>query len=193
MKAIGTVLIIVAATVIASSQTGGNDQSPPDVSILSQKWSKNFHRLGWDRAPISAASASTHQTGPPMTVGPTLGPLIKEYLYKAKVKNTGLKVIRLIGWNYLFTDSQTQKEIGRHQFYSVEKISPNKEKTLEGRSTSPPTKVVSAGALEKNARNPYNERIVINCVAYSDGSMWRHPSYTGRCEPERRRRRFYRR
>jgi hypothetical protein len=86
-----------------------------------------------------------------------------------------------VRWDYVFVDAGTQEEVGRHQFHSTNKIRPGKEVSLSGASASPPPKVVSAEALSKDAKAPFTERVTVKCIIYSDGTLWKQPSFIGDC------------
>jgi len=109
------------------------------------------------------------------------------FVYLVKIKNTGAKTITAIGWEHVFTDLSNGKELSRHPFRRLTEIGPKKEKTVTGSSSKPPTSVVSVGALEKHPSRPFNEQVVINCVAYADGSVWKQASFAGSCKPSTQR------
>ena len=164
------ILFAIIATVAASSQTP--EQAPPNVQILSQKWSKiaivqDSEEPDYNVIPAPSRSPAPNQ---PRTLKGT------RYLYEAKVKNIGERVIRAMRWDYVFTDPETQEEVDRRRFYSTVTIHPNHEKTLEGYTRSAPMSIISARALR-------NERVVIECITLSDGTTWRLPSFKGNCAP----------
>lgn len=43
------------------------------------------------------------------------------------------------------------------------------------------------GVRQKDEPGGYAERVIINCLAYSDGSVWRRPGFRGRCVSVKRR------
>jgi len=94
------------------------------------------------------------------------------YRYKVSIKNTGTKTVKAIDWDYIFFDPNAQIEIGRHQFTSEEKIRPGKSEELDVVIISPPTKTISADALSNEKRPPFDERIVLIRIEYSDGTFW---------------------
>ncbi|MCS6805684.1 MAG: hypothetical protein RMM98_14330 [Acidobacteriota bacterium] len=99
-------------------------------------------------------------------------PLRYAYRYRCTVQNTGTKTIKLIDWDYVFLDPETQAEVGRHQFTSEEKIGPGKKKDLEVFIKSPPGRIVSANVYNSEG---LHERVVIVRVEYTDGSVWQRP------------------
>ena len=94
------------------------------------------------------------------------------YRYKLHVRNIGAKTIKLIDWDYVFLKTTDGSEIARHQFTSEEKIKPGSEKELSVFTLSPPSRAVSASALGKNGQPPFNEKVVVVRVVYTDGSVW---------------------
>lgn len=110
-------------------------------------------------------AASRRQKGPPRYA----------FLYKAMVRNTGQRAIKLVDWDYIFVDSMTQNEVGRHQFTSEEKIGPGKSKELTVIASQPPSKTISVHALDKNERKGLEGQVVVVRIEYNDGSVWERP------------------
>ncbi len=94
------------------------------------------------------------------------------YVYRAKIKNAGLKTIRVVDWGYTFIDPDTQQELGRHLYSSKVKIRPGQNGDLVGRSATPQTSIVNV----KSAGKEPSEQIVIYRVEYEDGSVWQNPA-----------------
>lgn len=94
------------------------------------------------------------------------------YLYEAKIKNTGVKTIRAIVWEYSLLDPDTKLEVGRHQFTGNMTVRPGKTVNLVGRSTKPPTGVVEVAKSGQTLPSKYQERVVIQRVEYDDGTFW---------------------
>jgi hypothetical protein len=166
---------IIAAAITAPAQSP-EQASPPHIQILSQKWSKiaivqESEEPDYNVIPAPSRSPAPNQ---PRTLKGT------RYLFEAKVKNIGDKVVRAMRWDYVFTDPDTQEEVDRRRFYSTVTIHPNHEKTLEGYTRSAPISIVSAGV---SARALRNEQVVIECITLLDGSTWRLPSFKGSCSP----------
>ena len=173
MKANAIPFIIVATAIVAPAQSSNSDHAPPNVTVLSRKWSKTVIVQVTDRPDydvIPAPSRSSPPSSQPRTLQST------RYVYEARVRNTSDKDIRAMRWDYVFTDPETEGEVDRRRFYSTVTIHPNHEKTLEGYTRSAPTATVSATAVP-------SERVVIECITLSDGSTWRLPSFKGSCGP----------
>lgn len=93
------------------------------------------------------------------------------YTYRAKVKNTGAKTIRLVHWGYAFLDPDTQQPLGLHRYSTKVRIRPGESFELAGRSSSPQTSTVSANSVAKKLE----EMVVIFRVEYDDGAVWQIP------------------
>jgi hypothetical protein len=193
MKCLAACLLISAAVVATPWQEPAGGEIPPDLIIVKQTWGKETTLRDWDSSPYPAAPRGRRAR--PGRVGqrphdpdslsnrpwPVPGP--ESYVYKARVKNTGNREILAVRWDYVFTDAGTREVVGRHQFHSTNKIRPGKEVSLAGASASPPAKVVSAEALSRDAQAPFTGRVIVMCIIYSDGTLWRRPSFTGDCRP----------
>jgi hypothetical protein len=94
------------------------------------------------------------------------------FLYKTVVQNIGTQAIKTIDWDYVFFEIDTQAELGRRQFSSVQTIAPGKSKELKFFIQGPPTRTISVNSLNKNERNNLGETIVIVRVEYADGTIW---------------------
>ena len=191
MKCLGICLLILAAVAATPPQEQASDQAPPGLIIVKQTWGKETSLRDWDSSPYSAAPRRGARPGrvgqrplDPDSISNQRWPVPAEYyVYKARVKNTGGTEIQAVRWEYVFVDAGTQEEVGRHQFYSTDKIRPGKEVTLVGASASAPAKVVSAEALSKDAQAPFVGRVIVKCIAYSGRTLWKQPSFTGDCQP----------
>lgn len=112
----------------------------------------------------------------------TPGRLPVFYVYSMKVRNTGAKTIEGLVWDYIFFDTNGIKPLGSHQFLSYQKLTRGKITTLQRALRSPPVRVVDASA-SKSTRPNFTEKAVIECVLYSDSSVWRSPiAREGICE-----------
>ena len=95
-----------------------------------------------------------------------------DYVYQLRIRNDGERRVESVDWEYLFRDPDTKKELGRHRFISTRRAKPGETLTLAAPSPSPPSRVVSAAALDKK-RRPFEESVVVRCVAYADGAFAR--------------------
>jgi hypothetical protein len=97
------------------------------------------------------------------------------YLYEAKIKNTGMKAIRTIVWEYLLFDPDTEVEMGHHRFTGNITVRSGKTVNLVGRSAKPLTGVVEVTKSGKGSQTKYHERVVIQRIEYDDGTFWQRP------------------
>jgi hypothetical protein len=122
------------------------------------------------QAPITASAPS----GPPGRR--------EEYSYQAQIRNAGEATIEAVDWEYVFLDATTGSEMARHRFQTFHRARPGKSLTLVGTSAAPPTRIVNA-ASQGGKRSAFEERVVVRCVAYSDGSVrWRAGGAEGDCD-----------
>jgi len=192
----------LAATATSFGQ-GTVESSPPAIEILKLKWEKevrlprNFDpsviptngsfvdpalrtsaaapisALDATRAATSARdAAASSSTAFPAT--PRRLPVV--YFYSLKIRNAGTKTIEGIAWDYLFIDPNTGVELGRRQFLSYEKVVTDRIATLQSLLRSPPTRVIQASSSQRKQQPKLVERAVIQCVLYSDDTLWRNSS-----------------
>jgi hypothetical protein len=100
------------------------------------------------------------------------------YLYRTKVQNAGNQVIDIIFWEYQFVEQANPENTTRHQFLCGVSIRPGKDKELEGFSAIPPNSVVNVDTLSNKEGNPFTEKVVINRVEYSDGTIWQRKDWS---------------
>ena len=101
------------------------------------------------------------------------GPPRYGFRYKISVRNDGAKAVKELDWDYVFTDSATGDELGRHKFTSEGRVPAGKSKEFSFFIPNPPTMRVSAYALDKHERAGLGERVVLVRVLYEDGTVWR--------------------
>ena len=94
-----------------------------------------------------------------------------DFVYRVRIRSYAAKVITAVVWDYVFIDPETNAELARHAFYSEEKLSPGKTKLLVATSPRPPTRVISAKMLYRNASDPYIERVEIKAIVLVDSSL----------------------
>jgi hypothetical protein len=94
------------------------------------------------------------------------------YTYQIKVQNNGTKTIQLVTWEYVFTNSTTNEEVGRHTFASKTNLKPNEVDKLVIKLFAPPTRIIDAKDAGKKKSNLYVEQINIKGIQYTDGSIW---------------------
>lgn len=152
---------------------GSHDMGTPRVAAPMQSTIGRQRDRAEERV---AAGASTEGRREEHAISKPSGPKGRkeEYTYEVQIKNAGEATIEAVEWEYLFLDGLTGGEMARHRFQSFRRAKPGKSLTLSGTSASPPTRVVNAAAARGGKSNLFEERIVVRCVAYSDGTVrWR--------------------
>ena len=102
---------------------------------------------------------------------------IDGYAYKAKIKNASTRVIEVVFWEYRFTETADRSSVARRQFLCGVNIKPDKEKELQAFSLSGPSDVISVGSLSNKSGTLYDEKIIINRLEYSDGTIWQRKDW----------------
>ena len=97
------------------------------------------------------------------------------FAYRIKVKNSTMKVVEIVFWEYQFTEAENPSVLSRRQFLCGVNIRPDKDKELEAFSLSGPSDVVSVAALADKSR--FKENVLINRIEYSDGSIWQRKGW----------------
>lgn len=153
---------------------GSHDMGTPRVAAPMQSTIGRNRDRAEERV---SAGASTEGRRDEHTAAKPSGPKGRkeEYTYQVQIKNAGEATIEAVDWEYLFLDSLTGGEMARHRFQSFRRAKPGKSLTLSGTSAAPPTRVVNASAAARAGMDKlFEERIVVRCVAYSDGTVrWR--------------------
>jgi len=197
-------LVGAASPQAASNPSESTPTGAPGLTVVEQNWRRQVRNPWMDEDPMRASTdrielerarqqnmrdnAIRASLGlpplPPPTRVPRAGgsdindmparPTV-EYIYKAKVSNTGSKAVRRLVWEYVFFDPATQKEVGRRRHENRVNIRPGKTANLTGRSISPPTGAIDAKQAGKKPKDQYSEQVVIVRVEYADGSVWLRP------------------
>jgi hypothetical protein len=102
---------------------------------------------------------------------------IEGFAYKVKVQNAGQKVAEIVFFEYQFTETAAPANTTRRQFLCGVNIKPGKEKELLAFSLSGPSDVISVGSLSARDAALFQEKVLINRVEYSDGSIWQRKGW----------------
>ncbi|HZH30940.1 MAG TPA: hypothetical protein VEY11_09265 [Pyrinomonadaceae bacterium] len=201
MKNVSLILCaVLLGAVAAAAQTEPPVSAPPDIVVLQKNWRMVVRNAALDEDPFSAnaefnealraqrendrqnairARGSESRVPPPPRNKRTLdvpSSQMPTYLYQVRLRNTGTKAIRAIDWGYIFTDPETQMEVGRHRYSNKVKIRPEKNSDLIGRTSSHPTFLVNVKNTGKEPGKQPTEQVVIYRVEYDDGTVWQNPS-----------------
>src|SRR6266481_5679707 len=148
---------------------------------------RNFDPAVIPTNPLDATRSATARTGAAASTGSafpaTPGRLPISYPYSLKIRNTSDKLIQAIAWDYLFIDSRSNAELGKHQFLSFAKVSPQRIATLKAQLRSPPIRILRGGESEKNPHPKFTERALVQCILFADETVWQNPfARPGVCE-----------
>lgn len=99
-------------------------------------------------------------------------PSSTHYVYEARIKNNGEKVIKSVVWEYSLFEGDSLEPVGTHRFNTVVSIRPGKTAKVVGRSKTPPARVISASKSRTELKDKYSERVTINQINFADGSVW---------------------
>lgn len=102
---------------------------------------------------------------------------VDAFAYKIKVKNPTTQAADIVFWEYQFIERANPQSITRRQFLCAANITPGKEKEIQAFSLSGPSDVVSVNTLASNAAQPFDEKVLINRVEFTDGSIWQRPDW----------------
>ena len=103
---------------------------------------------------------------------------IDGFAYRARVHNATTKLIEIIFWEYQFKEAPDSTIVSRRQFLCGVSIKPEKDKELQAFSVFGPRDVVSVDALARKSANVGEEKVLINRVEYSDGSIWQRKDWS---------------
>ena len=96
---------------------------------------------------------------------------VEMFRYKVSVKNTGLKLIKSISWDFQGSYTEDFADMTHRQFRCTAKLKPNSSERFEGQSIHPPVRVISA------SNKVFIQRVVINRIEYEDGTFWQRSEW----------------
>lgn len=205
MRTLVIMLFVIASSVAVGAQPGPRPSDPPEVVVVKFSWSKervgwqgdpfggpleNFDEMrvrarnekrvqdakrGGSGAELAKAESDARTDKALTAQIHKSTPGRYGFIYKVEIQNTGAKAVKAVDWDYVFMDANTQEELGRRQFSSLEKIAPGKTRELKFFVSTPPTQRVSINSLDKSERANLAEGIVLVRIEYADGSVWQHP------------------
>ncbi|MDQ1728889.1 MAG: hypothetical protein QOD33_1014 [Pyrinomonadaceae bacterium] len=198
MKVLAQAVLMFSLLGVAVAQAPADTGAAPDVVVVENQWRRVIRNPALDDDPLRAGretdeferekreTARVNQVLrdlgrdpiPPPTrssSGIRMGNPSVSYLYEAKIRNTGTKILRTVLWHYAFFDPDTHEEVGRTSCTSKVNLRPGKTADLVGTSRQSPIGVVDAAKSGKQLRGTYTERVVITGLEYNDGSSWQRP------------------
>lgn len=94
------------------------------------------------------------------------------FRYRVNLKNTGIRIVKAVVWDFQASDTDQFEESTHRQFRCTAKIKPNQNEKFEGYSVLPPSRVIRA-----SGGKAYNQRVILNRIEYTDGTFWQRPDW----------------
>jgi hypothetical protein len=162
--------LLFCTVAIAPAQDTSKGHLPDGVTIRKHKWQQVGPGPSVDQSwKAESDTASVGASGDDASTATiNARPL---FVYSFELLNGGNKPIKAIRWQYLVVDSSTSNELGNHDFENFERVGSNKAKLLTARSRVSPSKTLPVQLTDKTA---VTEKVVLRCVLYEDGTLWRH-------------------
>ena len=153
--------LLLASTVARTLDDGG---TAPDLSILSFDWKYS----GYVRAETVKGNETISSTDTSTAVKLSRKTIyVFKYTARAKLKNTGLKTIKAVSWDYVFRDALGErKELKRYRLQSKQQVLPGETQLLSRDVELDPkdnTRHITTG----------KQNVEIVRIEYADGSVWR--------------------
>jgi hypothetical protein len=200
MRALTLLILGLAATVVTAAQSSPTATNAPDIGVIETGWKREIYIPKLDDDPFKANNerdqveadkkenerqnavrltrGDTPQPAPikpRVSEGDSGGPTVN-YVYKAKIQNTGPKTVKSIVWIFTLIDPETNTEVGHRRFINKVNIKPGKLVNLIGYSPGPASSVVQISKTDSTGVTKYIERIVVEHIDYADGSSWQQPA-----------------
>ena len=107
---------------------------------------------------------------------------VNGYAYKVNFKNTSDKAVKIIFWEYRFTELDNPANVVRRQFLCTANIKPDDKQGFSVFSTRGPSDVISADSLANSTEKLFDEKVFVNRVEYADGTLrqrgnWKYDDY----------------
>ncbi len=93
------------------------------------------------------------------------------FTYKASLKNDTQKPVRIVYWEYRFTEKANPTNTVRRQFLCTANIKPGDKTDVLVFTTLGPSQTISLDSLSKNEASPFDEKVFINRVEFADGTV----------------------
>ena len=96
--------------------------------------------------------------------------------------NSGEKAIRIIFWEYRFTELANPANVVRRQFLCTVNLKPDDKQGLSVFSTRGPSDVISMESLASTSEKLFDEKVIVNRIEYADGTLrqrgnWKYDAY----------------
>jgi hypothetical protein len=161
-------ILLLALCPITRAQNMGEAHG---IVVLKYSWTS--YRPGRDRRLTGGMGPVRDRSGqinPPIMASGT-PPTKLGYLYKTRFANKGQKEVRVIVWEYRFTD-RVSREFTVHRFRSAVKLKPRASRELREFSYRQPASVTNVDVAGKDQKEAFEEEVRIIRVEYADGGVW---------------------
>jgi hypothetical protein len=164
-------LIVILSFLIFDSVLAQNRP----VSVISQKWYEVVdYQFLHDSSPYSASQSQLPTPDNfPSNSKPTGGiKTNRHFVYETVIKNETDKKIIGLAWDFvIFTpDGKTEEE--RQQFVFISHLRKFKKVKLEGKTVTPPARVINAKNYEEKDLKPI-QLTEVKCVVFEDKTTWK--------------------
>ncbi|MBV9242284.1 MAG: hypothetical protein JO314_09780 [Acidobacteria bacterium] len=96
---------------------------------------------------------------------------VKGFTYSATVRNDSDKAVKVVFWEYKFTEKANPANVVRRQFLCSVDIKKGAQFDLSIFSTLGPTDTIDAKTLAASKEPLFNETVRVNSIEYSDGEV----------------------
>ena len=96
------------------------------------------------------------------------------YFYRLNIRNATTKLIKTFAWSYQPGDAPDPSD---RQFFCVVKAKAGENKAFELFTPLPPSRVIDASKSDDKSAKDFKDRVMVNEIEYSDGSVWRRPGW----------------
>jgi len=175
MKRVIALLLVYILPALCLAQTSANYQLPDDIKVLEATW---HYGIDW-RNPVAGSperrleqKRANNQLGP-LDTEQTLFLRTGRNAAVVTIRNEGSKKIKAISYDFIFVNTQNDKEWFRYQFRNRRSIGAGETKTLTNETTDKRIETFRPASVEPATGLNSEVRVVINRIEYTDGSIWR--------------------
>jgi len=93
------------------------------------------------------------------------------FRYRINVKNTGIKIVKSVFWDYQASYADDYADTAHRQFRCTAKLKPNQSERFDAYSILPPIRIIAA------SNKTLNQRVIINRIEYADGTFWQRTEW----------------
>jgi hypothetical protein len=96
---------------------------------------------------------------------------VNGYSYNANVRNDSGKTVKIIFWEYRFTEIARPANVVRRQFLCSVNLKKGDTGDLPVFSLLGPSETIDAASLDRSTEKLFDEKVVVNRIEFSDGTM----------------------